>query len=139
MAWRALIGIAVSLLVVWGILVAFLAAARPRGDLIKEAVGLLPDTVRLLHRLATDSSLPRSVRVRLWLLFGYLALPIDLIPDFIPVLGYADDAIITCAVLRSVVRRAGAEVVRRHWPGTHDGLAVLWKAAALPGDPQSSS
>ncbi len=134
MAWRILIGIAVSLLVTWAILVGFLVAARPKGDLVKEAMRLLPDTLRLLHRLAKDASLPRGVRLRLALLFVYLAMPIDLIPDFIPVIGYADDAIIVCAVLRSVVRRAGAEVVRRHWPGTPDGLAALWKVAGLPGN-----
>jgi len=82
-----------------------------------------------------DSTLPRGVRVRLWLLIGYLALPFDLIPDFIPVIGYADDAIIVVAVLRSVVRRAGADAIRRHWPGTADGLAALWAAAKLPGTP----
>lgn len=62
-------------------------------------------------------------------------MPFDLIPDFIPVIGYADDAIIVAAVLRSVVRRAGADAVRRHWPGTQDGLAALWRAAGLPGSP----
>jgi uncharacterized membrane protein YkvA (DUF1232 family) len=70
----------------------------------------------------------------LWFLFAYLALPIDLIPDFIPIVGYADDAIIVCLVLRSVVRRAGPEAVRRNWPGTPDGLRVLWRVAGLPGD-----
>ncbi len=63
---------------------------------------------------------------------AYLASPIDLIPDFIPVLGYADDAIIVCAVLRVIVRRARPEAVRRHWPGTEDGLAALWRVAGLP-------
>jgi uncharacterized membrane protein YkvA (DUF1232 family) len=75
--------------------------------------------------LAGDASVPRAARVRLWLLLGYLAIPIDLVPDFVPVLGYADDAIIVSLVLRSVVRHAGAPVVRRHWPGTDDGLAAL--------------
>ena len=56
--------------------------------------------------------------MRLWLLLGYLALPIDLVPDFIPVLGYADDAIVVALVLRSVVRRAGPDAIERHWPGT---------------------
>jgi len=68
--------------------------------------------LRLLRRLAGDRSLPRGVRVRLWLLLAYLAIPIDVIP----VLGYADDAIIVTAVLRSVVRRAGLEALHRHWP-----------------------
>ncbi len=71
--------------------------------------------------------------MRLWLLFAYFALPVDVIPDFIPVIGYGDDAVITCLVLRSVVRRAGAAAVRRHWPGTEDGLAAIWRIARPPG------
>jgi uncharacterized membrane protein YkvA (DUF1232 family) len=71
------------------------------------------------------------LRVRLWLLFVYLAIPIDIVPDFIPVLGYADDAIIVMAVLRSVVRRAGIESVQRLWPGTPDGLSSLSTLARL--------
>ena len=67
----------------------------------------------------------QAARARLWLLLGYLAIPFDLVPDFVPVLGYADDAIIVSLVLRSVVRRAGAPVVRHHWPGTDDGLAAV--------------
>ena len=63
--------------------------------------------------------------MRLWLLLGYLALPFDLVPDFIPVLGYADDAILVSWVLRSVIRAAGPEVVAEHWPGTPEGLAVV--------------
>lgn len=75
---------------------------------------------------------PRGVRVRLWLLLAYLALPVDLVPDFIPVLGYADDAIVVVLVLRSVVRRAGPDAVARHWPGTAEGLAALRQVARLP-------
>jgi uncharacterized membrane protein YkvA (DUF1232 family) len=74
---------------------------------------------------------PRAARVRLWLLLGYLAIPIDLVPDFVPVLGYADDAIIVSLVLRSVVRRAGTPVVRGHWPGSDDGLAALGRLTGL--------
>jgi uncharacterized membrane protein YkvA (DUF1232 family) len=135
MLWRILIGLGVALLVAWGVLVVFLILARPKGALVQEALRLLPDTLRLLRRLATDRSLPKGVRVRLWLLFAYLAMPVDLIPDFIPVIGYADDAIIVAAVLRSVVRRAGAAAVREHWPGTQSGLAALWRAAGLPKSP----
>lgn len=132
MIWRIIIGVACALAVAWLVLVLMLARSRPQRVLLAESLRLIPDTVRLLRRLATDKSLPRGIRVRLWLLFVYLASPIDLIPDFIPVLGYADDAIIVCAVLRAVVRRAGPDVVRRHWPGTEDGLAALWRAAGLP-------
>lgn len=76
---------------------------------------------------------PRGARLRLWLLLGYLALPVDLVPDFAPVVGYADDAVVIALVLRSVTRAAGAEALDRHWPGTPDGLAALRRVAGLPG------
>jgi uncharacterized membrane protein YkvA (DUF1232 family) len=132
MIWRVIIGVACAFALAWLVFVLVLARSRPQGGLLVESLRLIPDTVRLLRGLATDKSLPRGVRVRLWLLLAYLASPIDLIPDFIPVLGYADDAIIVCAVLRAIVRRAGPEVIRRHWPGTEDGMAALWRAAGLP-------
>ncbi len=128
---RMLLGIGVALLVGWIALAIFLLLARPGSGRLKESLRLLPDTIRLLRRLATDPATPRGARIRLWLLFAYLATPIDLVPDFVPVLGYADDAIIVAAVLRSVVRRAGPEAIRRHWPGTDAGLAALWRAARL--------
>jgi len=132
MFYRALISLAVGALLAWAALVVLLLLARPKGSLIKEAIRLLPDTIRLLRRLAADGALPRGIRIRLWLLFVYLALPIDLIPDFLPVIGYADDAIIVCLVLRSIVRRAGPDAIRRNWPGTEEGLRVLWQVAGLP-------
>src|SRR5439155_26703069 len=101
------------------------------GDLLREALRILPEVLRLIHRLAADPNLPRGVRIRLGLLLIYLALPIDLIPDFIPVLGYADDAIIVTAVLRSVVRRAGIDAIRAHWPGTDDGFAAVARLTGL--------
>lgn len=137
-----LAGLAAGLLLAWIALVITLIVVRPRGGMLREALRLLPDLLRLLPRLAADRSLPRSVRVGLALLLAYLAFPLDLIPDFIPVVGYADDAIIVAAVLRWVVRRAGLEAVRRHWPGTDDGFAVLCRLTGLPaggspGDPCS--
>ncbi|MGC3996116.1 MAG: YkvA family protein [Anaeromyxobacter sp.] len=85
--------VAAALLATWTLLALTLLAARPRGALLGEALRLLPDTLGLLRRLALDRELPRGVRVRPWLLLGYLALPFDLVPDFIPVLGQADDLI----------------------------------------------
>jgi uncharacterized membrane protein YkvA (DUF1232 family) len=126
-----LLGLAAGLLLAWVALIAVLVIARPRGGLLREALRLLPDLLRLLPRLAADRSLPRGVRVRLALLLAYLAFPFDLVPDFIPVLGYADDAIIVAAVLRSVVRHAGVQAIERHWPGTHDGFAVLCRITGL--------
>lgn len=99
--------------------------------MLSEALRILPDLLRLVARLARDRGLSRGVRVRLWLLLAYLASPIDLIPDFVPVLGYADDAIVVAVVLRSVVRRAGSGAIERHWPGTPDGLAAVRRLAGV--------
>jgi uncharacterized membrane protein YkvA (DUF1232 family) len=126
-----LLGMAAALLLAWIALVIGLVLARPRGGLLREALRLLPDVLRLVRRLAADRTLPRGVRVRLGLLLAYLACPIDLIPDFIPVLGYADDAIIVTAVLRGVVRHAGIDAVRAQWPGTDDGFAAIARLTGL--------
>jgi uncharacterized membrane protein YkvA (DUF1232 family) len=138
LALRVSVGIVVALAFVWTTLIIALVFLRPKGGgLLREAMRILPDTIRLLRRLATDRSIGVGVRVRLWLLFVYLAVPIDLIPDFVPVLGYADDAIIVAAVLRSVVRRAGPDAIRRNWPGTPEGLSSVWRLARLDGSAQS--
>jgi uncharacterized membrane protein YkvA (DUF1232 family) len=75
--------------------------------------------------------MPRGTRIGLALLMAYLAIPIDVIPDFIPVLGYADDAVIVTLVRRSSVRRAGPDAVHAHWPGTDDGFAALCRLTGL--------
>jgi uncharacterized membrane protein YkvA (DUF1232 family) len=126
-----LLGLAAGLLLAWAALIVVLMITRPRGGLVREALRLLPDLLRLLPRLAADRSLPRAVRAGLALLLAYLAFPFDVVPDFIPVLGYADDAIIVAAVLRWVVRRAGIEAIRRQWPGTEDGFAALCRLVGL--------
>jgi uncharacterized membrane protein YkvA (DUF1232 family) len=130
--WQILIGIAIGLLACWLILLAAVALARPKGNLLTEAVRLLPDLLRLVSRLARDRELPRRTRVLLWILAGYMALPVDLVPDFIPVLGYADDVLAIALVLRTVIRQAGADALTRHWPGTDGGLAVVRRLAGLP-------
>jgi uncharacterized membrane protein YkvA (DUF1232 family) len=58
-------------------------------------------------------------------------LPFDLVPDFIPVAGYADDVLLVAWVLRSVVRAAGPEALDRHWPGTPEGLVVVRRLAGV--------
>ncbi|MEP7192098.1 MAG: DUF1232 domain-containing protein [Actinomycetota bacterium] len=130
--WREiLIAMGGAIAVGWLALIVSLVVIRPKGSLLRESLRILPDMLRLLKNLTTDPTLPRGVRVRLALLMVYLALPIDLIPDFIPVLGYADDAIVAVFVLRSVVRRVGLECLRRHWLGTPDGFAALCRVAGL--------
>jgi uncharacterized membrane protein YkvA (DUF1232 family) len=139
--WEMLIAIAVGLLLLWlGLLGALWMAGSRTQDPTSwlEALRLLPDVIRLLRRLAADPDLPRGVRIRLGLLLGYLLLPIDLIPDFIPVLGYADDAIVVALALRAVVRRAGPDALARHWPGTPTGLATLRRLTA-PDAPGTSN
>jgi len=135
MWWHTLVGIAAGLLVAYLILLGLLWwASRRAGDPIrlKEGLRLLPDLVRMLRGLAADRQLPAGVRVRLVLLLAYLLCPIDLVPDFIPVIGYADDAVIIVIALRSVTRRAGPEALARHWPGTPAGLAAVRRFAGLP-------
>jgi uncharacterized membrane protein YkvA (DUF1232 family) len=129
--WDVGIGVAATLLLAGVALLLALLVARPKGGLLREAVRVLPDVLRLIHRLAADPTQPRGVRIRLGLLLAYLAIPFDVIPDFIPVLGYADDAIVATAVLRGVVRRAGFDAVRAHWPGTEDGLAAVVRLTGL--------
>ena len=125
-AWLdVIISVSAALVLSWLALIVALAIGRPKGSLLKEALRLVPDLLRLLKRLTTDRTVPTGVRVRVALLFIYLAIPIDLIPDFIPVLGYADDAIIVVLVLRSVCRRVSLEELRAAWPGTDEGFAAL--------------
>jgi uncharacterized membrane protein YkvA (DUF1232 family) len=128
---EAVVGVGVGLVVAWLLLVAWLLVARPRGGALGESVRLLPDLLRLLKDLATDGSQPRGVRWRLAGLAAYLALPFDLVPDFIPVIGYADDVVVVLWTLRSVVRHVGVEEVRRHWRGTEAGFAAVCRLAGL--------
>lgn len=127
--WRTVLVVVGGLLLLWLAVLALVWRARPDDLTVRSALRLLPDLVRLVRRLAGDGSLPRGVRLRLWLLLGYLLSPVDLVPDVVPVLGYADDVVAVALVLRSVVRRAGPEALARHWPGDAAGLAVLNRLA----------
>lgn len=135
MWWPVLLGVAGGLVLLWLVLLVVLWRAAPDQPRLRDILRLLPDVIRLVRRLAGDPTLPRGVRVRLWLLLGYLALPIDLVPDFIPIVGYADDAVITAILLRSVARRAGPDALARHWPGTPEGLLAVRRLARLPDRP----
>ena len=117
-------GVLGGLLVLWLVLVAVLWVTRPDELRLRDLMRLLPDLLRLLHRLAADDSLPRGVRVRLWLLLGYLASPIDLVPDFIPIAGQLDDAIILAFVLRHLLR-GNEQAIRELWPGPERSLELL--------------
>lgn len=132
---EVLLGTVVVLAAGWLALVAVLWRLRPNALTAREAIRFVPDVARLARRLAKDPTMPPNLRIRLWLLLGYLIMPIDLIPDIIPVIGYADDVIIVILVLRSVLRVAGREAIERHWSGSPDGLfAVLRLVGAAGGD-----
>lgn len=123
-----------GLVCIWLLLVVVLYVNGRRYDdptRLRDVVRLLPDVVRLLHRLSKDRSLPRGVRIRLGLLLVYLAFPIDLVPDFIPVVGYADDVLVVVLVLRSVIRVAGVDALDRHWAGSAEGLRLVKQLCGL--------
>ena len=132
--WTIPLGIMGGLVLIGAVLVAALWFTKPDDYDMKQALRLLPDLLRLIKRLAADPDTPRGVRIRLALLLVYLALPIDLIPDFVPVLGYADDAIIVALVLRSATRRAGPDALARQWQGTPEGLIALKRLCRLNGE-----
>lgn len=132
--WDAVIAIIGGIVLVYAVLLTLLALyARKHPDTVgmRDALRLLPDLLVLLRRLTADRTLSGGLRVRLVLLLAYLASPIDLVPDFLPVIGYADDAIIVALVLRSVIRKAGHAPLERHWPGTPAGLTLIRRLAGM--------
>lgn len=131
MWWQPVVGVAAGLLLLWLALLIVLWRAKPNDERLREGLRVLPDVIRLIGRLARDQSLPRGLRLRLWLLLAYLAVPVDLVPDFIPVIGYADDAVLLIWTLRSVARLAGADAVALHWPGTAQGLQTVTRLAGM--------
>lgn len=135
--WQLALGVVGGLVVLWLLLVLFLwieQRRHPATASLRDLLRLAPDVARLLTRLAGDRTVSIGVCICLGALLVYLLSPIDLIPDFIPVLGYADDAIVVAIALRFAVRRAGPEAIRRHWPGTPEGLAAVFRLAGLrPG------
>jgi uncharacterized membrane protein YkvA (DUF1232 family) len=93
----------------------------------RELAAFVPDCAVLVKRLLGDPRVPRRAKLALGLLLPYLAMPFDLVPDFIPVLGQLDDALLVAAVIAYVVRRTGREVVAERWPGSEAGLATLFR------------
>lgn len=126
-----MIAVIAGLVLLWVALVVVLWVTKPDDASVTDALRLLPDVVRLVARLARAPEVPRRVRVALFALLAYLASPIDLVPDFIPVLGYADDVVVVALTLRWVARHAGADALERHWPGTPEGLDAVRRLARI--------
>jgi uncharacterized membrane protein YkvA (DUF1232 family) len=110
--------------------VAALIAAGRRED-ARALAGFIPDCVVLVSRLARDSRVSRPRRAALFVALGYLALPIDLVPDFLPGVGQLDDAVVLGLALRVVVHGGGTELVREAWPGPQASLTLVLRAAGL--------
>src|SRR5215213_3434635 len=104
-------------------LIALVIAGRSQGA--RGAAGFILDCIVLLRRLLGDPRVPRWHKLLLGALIGYLVLPFDLVPDFIPVAGHLDDAVVVALALRVVLRRSRTELLREHWPGPETSFAVL--------------
>jgi uncharacterized membrane protein YkvA (DUF1232 family) len=124
--WSA-IGVGVFL-VVYAVFVLALVIAGRR-ESARALARFIPDCIVLCSRLLRDPGVPRRKKVLLVALAGYLALPFDLVPDFIPVAGQLDDVIIVALVLRSILRGGGERLVREHWPGPESTLALVLRLA----------
>jgi uncharacterized membrane protein YkvA (DUF1232 family) len=108
---------------------AFVVAGRHEGA--RAVAGFVPDCVVLFSRLLRDERLPRRHKLLVAVLIPYLAMPFDVIPDFIPVAGQLDDAVVVALVLRRLVR-VNPGLVREHWPGPDASLAVVLRLAGRP-------
>ena len=113
---------------VWASFVASLVALGRRSD-ARALATFIPDCIVLVSRLARDRRVPRRRKLLLLVLAGYLASPIDLVPDFVPVAGQLDDAIVVALVLRHLVRRGGEALVRELWPGPESSLRLILRLA----------
>jgi uncharacterized membrane protein YkvA (DUF1232 family) len=118
---------------VWALAVVALVLAG-RKTQARELAKLLPNLISLFRGLRKDPAVPRGTKFLMLFALIWIASPIDLIPEFIPVLGPLDDVVVAALVLRRVIRVAGPDVVRAHWRGGDDSLRMLLRAAGVRGD-----
>jgi uncharacterized membrane protein YkvA (DUF1232 family) len=129
MSWWGWLLISLGVVVaVWAAFVVWLVAAGRRED-ARAFATFIPDCIVLVTRLTRDSRVPRRRKLLLLGLAGYLALPFDLVPDFIPVAGQLDDAIVVALVLRHFVRAGGEPLIRELWPGPGRSLDLVLRLA----------
>jgi uncharacterized membrane protein YkvA (DUF1232 family) len=127
----------IALLILGAIYLVLVAALILSGRRVaaRELATLLPNLILLFKDLAGDPRVPRRAKVVLALAAVWLVSPIDLLPEFLPVLGPLDDAVVAALALRYLVRRAGSEVVRDHWRGERATLDAILRAARIPVTP----
>ena len=122
---RLIVGVVAGLIALWVVLLVVFWVLRPRDVSVKELIRVVPDVLRLLRSLIGDGAVPLDVRLVLIGLVAWILSPIDLIPEFIPVLGPLDDVVVAIVAMRYVRRRVGLDDLRARWVGTPDGLALL--------------
>lgn len=134
---QLLVALSVSTVVSGAVFLALaLFASRRQGTDLAELSRMLPATLGLLARLARDPDVPRSVRWRIGFALAYNAQPfVNIIPDFVPVIGFADNVVVTCWVLRSVIRVSGPHAVVRNWRNSTASLERLYAALHLGATP----
>jgi uncharacterized membrane protein YkvA (DUF1232 family) len=126
MAWIAL-GLGVTVLVYAAFVLALYLGGRHSDA--RAVAGFIPDCIVLFRRLLADERVPRWRKAFVVVLIGYLAMPFDLVPDFIPVAGQLDDAILVALVLRIVLRSGGPELLRENWPGPEASRKLITRLA----------
>ena len=125
-----LLWIALAVVIAWALFLLVLVLLGRRND-AKVMARFIPDMIVLFKRLLGDKRVPRKRKALLWLTLVYLALPIEIVPDFIPVAGQLDDAIVVALVLRWMLRGVDPIVLDELWPGPSSGLALLKRAAGI--------
>jgi uncharacterized membrane protein YkvA (DUF1232 family) len=120
-----LLAVVAGLIALWAAILVLFWALRPRGVPAREIVKVVPDVLRLLRTLLVDRHTPLDVRLVLVGLLAWIVSPVDLIPEFIPVLGPVDDVVVAVIAMRYVRRRMGVEELRSRWPGTASGFTLL--------------
>ncbi len=126
--WQWLLLAAFGTLILYGLFIWWLLIAGRRED-ARALAGFIPDCLMLFRRLLADERVPRRRKLVLVAMIAYLAMPFDLVPDFIPVAGQLDDAILVAVVLRSVLRAGGPNLLREHWPGPPSSLNAMLRLA----------
>lgn len=105
--------------------------AMGRRSAARGMAGFIPDLLVMVRGLLRDPRVPRSRKLLLGALALYLALPFDIVPDFVPVAGALDDVLLVALVLRSLVKGAGRDVVEDNWRGPAGSLALVFRAAGI--------